>query len=146
MKAIRVPSGDHEIEDSSHLLLVKRSILLVAITFDNDRLRWFRRRAWRRSGIRIGRIWIRIANYQRQTLRIRRPFVTLQAAFQLSELISLAAAAIQQPHLTALRFARPRRSERKILAVGTPARRTLAVVTKCDLPTVLSVKADHPDM
>ena len=70
----------------------------------------------------IGRIRIRIADNYCETLRIRRPFVTLQAPFELSELVSFAAVAIQQPHLAALRFARPRRSERQILSVGTPAR------------------------
>ena len=50
---------------------------------------------------RIGRVGIGIADHHREPFRIRRPFITLQAAFQFSELISFAAAAIEQPDLTA---------------------------------------------
>src|SRR5207247_1315196 len=44
------------------------------------------------------------------------------------------------------RFAGTRRSERKIFAVGTPARRTLAIVAEGDLSIILTIVAGHPDM
>src|SRR5262249_61227853 len=56
------------------------------------------------------------------------------------------AAAIEQPDLIALRLAGTRRGERQILPVGTEARSGLALGARRDLPLVLAVEADRPDV
>src|SRR6185369_12746329 len=89
---------------------------------------------------------IRIADHQREALRIGRPFVALQPSLDLGQLKRLAAAAIQQPHLVALRLAGTGRSERQILAVRAEAGRRLALGAGRNLALVLAVEADGPDM
>ena len=79
-------------------------------------------------------------------LPVGRPLVGLQPALELGQLKRLAAVSIEQPDLIALRLARPRRRERQVLPVRAPPRRRLAFLAERDLPIVLAVEADHPDV
>src|SRR5207247_8728021 len=95
---------------------------------------------------RVGRVRIRIADREREPLRVGGPFVALQPTFDLGQLRRLAAAPIEQPDLIAFGLARARRSEGQIFPVRAEARRRLAVAAPRDLPFVLAVDADGPDV
>src|SRR5262249_30683681 len=101
-------------------------------------------RALRRLGCRRLSLGVRVANYKRKTLGVRRPLIALQASLQLGKLKGLAAAPVEQPYLAAFGFARPRRCERQVLSIGTPPRSVLAVLAKGYLAVILSVDSDHP--
>ena len=88
------------------------SVLLELVPIDDNRLR--HARAGGGGVSRGGRLRIRvgIADDEGQPRRIGRPFMRLQTSLHAGQLKRLTAAAIQQPHLVALRRARPRRGER----------------------------------
>src|SRR5262249_61947705 len=128
-----------------------RPVFVVLVAFYHDRLR--HARATSRAALSAGAAcrgiacWrivfrIRIADNERKALSIRRPLVALQPPLHLGQLLRFAAAPIEQPHLVAARLAGTRRGEGEVLAVGTPARRRLAVLAGRHLVIVPAVVAD----
>ena len=166
MNAIHLPSGDHEgdaassaglgqrlgllgrhieqIEPRRRLRQVALNVLLELVAVDHDRLRRLgaRHPPRRRRAFVIRRI-VRVAvrHHQQQLLAIRRPVVGSQPSLHIGELLRLAAVAVQQPNLVALRLARTAGEERQLAPVGTPARRALALRAGGHAQLLLAVPA-----
>ena len=93
------------------------------------------------AALRVG-----IADHQREPPRIGRPFVALQVALHVGKLRGFAAGPVEQPDLAAFGLSRPRREERQVFIVGTPARRVLVLGAGRHPEVATAVDADHPDV
>src|SRR5262249_409708 len=92
-------------------------------------------------GVRIG-----ICNRHQQLLRVGRPVIAAEAAFEVRELLRFTAASIQQPDLIALGLARTAGGEREISSVATPSRCAFTVRTGSHAEMLCAIPTAHPDI
>ena len=100
------------------------------------------------GGVRVWRVGVWIADDHGETLRIRRPFVALEASLEFGELPGFAAGGGQKPELAALRLGgrRTRGGEGDPLAVGAPAGAGLAFGAEGELAVRGAVVGGEPDV
>src|SRR4051812_10653107 len=119
---------------------IARNVALEAVAIDHDRLwRLVVRRILLGDRVRL------LVHDDGESLRVGRPDVVARATLQLRKPLRFTASPIEQPDLRTLPFL-PSGEEREISAVGTPARRALAVGRRRRANRLRSVPTHHPDV
>ena len=131
------------VEQKKMRLLVRQksfAIFLEMKPVNHNRLR----RLGLRALIRLRLILL--CHRQQQRLAIGRPLEPAQVFLHIRQLLRLATAPVQHPHLRSLRLALASRRERQPLPIRTPLRPARSILAERQLHILLAIPAHHPQL